>query len=156
MFTVIFLAPLVVGVVAAVGLGAYGLVRARYGVAGNGPSLLGAFSREPTSNAVTRDDVAGRWQFYSDAASKTVRLDFRPDGTYGQTIVDNRGQTTHCPGGTWTLFGPHVELTGYVSAREGTTESMTWWMVDGPAGLSLYGGDDPDSFFAMTRIPEKT
>jgi hypothetical protein len=108
---------------------------------------------DPTSKPVGPDDVAGKWQFYLDDLSKTVTLRFHADGTYEQTMADLHGATTQCPGGTWTLSGPYVELAGYVSARRGTTESMRWRMIDTPSGLGLFGGDDPESPFAMTPVP---
>lgn len=108
---------------------------------------------DPTAKPVGPDDLIGKWQFYLDDLSKTVTLHFHADGTYEQTMADLHGATTECPGGTWTLSGPNVELAGYVSARCGTTESMRWWMIDTPSGLRLFGGDDPESPFAMTPCP---
>jgi hypothetical protein len=115
--------------------------------------LADASSIHPTGNRVTSDDLVGRWQFYLDRASASVRIDFRPDGTFTQTILANQGGFRACPGGTWRLEGALVHLAGYVTAAEGISESRTWWMIDTPAGLALFGGDGPfaQSFFRMQR-----
>ena len=108
-------------------------------------------STEPTGKPVMVDDVIGRWQFYLDRASVTVSVDFRPDGTFSEMILANQGGVRECPGGTWTLEGALVHLTGYITAVEGVSESRTWWMIDTPSGLALFGGDDadPQTFFRM-------
>ena len=108
-------------------------------------------STEPTGNPITVDDVVGRWQFYLDRASVTVSVDFRPDGTFSEMVLANQGGVREWPGGTWTLEGPLVHLAGYVTAVEGVSESRTWWMIDTPSGLALFGGDDadPQTFFRM-------
>lgn len=115
--------------------------------------LADASSTHPTGNPVTADDLVGRWQFYLDRASSTVRIDFRPDGTFAQTILANQGGFRECPGGTWRLEGALVHLTGYATAAEGISQSRTWWMIDTPTGLALFGGNSPDtqSFFRMQR-----
>lgn len=109
----------------------------------------------PTNRPVTADDLLGRWQFYVDSASRTVTLDFLPDGTFTQTIVANRGGTQECPGGTWGLDGASVHLTGYVTAGDGSPHPRTWQIVDTPFGPALYGGDGPDAktFFCIRRQP---
>ncbi len=101
------------------------------------------FVPTPTARPITPQDLVGSWSFYLDDAAITVRLEFRPDGTFAQTLVNNRGERTHCPGGTWALDGPHVELAGYLSASTGTIERVRWLFADTPAGLSLFGKDHP-------------
>jgi len=110
----------------------------------------GASPPSPTASPVDVESVIGRWQFYCDATCRTVVLHFRDDGTYTQTVIDNRGDITPYPGGTWRLDGPDVEVTGYVAAGQESGLPMTWPMVDTPAGVRLYGGD-PGAFFVMTR-----
>jgi hypothetical protein len=144
--------PLIVGVLAIAYLGTSRIARAARAAAhGGSPMPAGAFSPDPTSEEVTPDDVIGRWQLYLDDVSKTVTIDFHADGTFAETILDNREGSTECLGGTWTLSGPNVALSGYVAASRGTAESITWWMVETASGPALYGGDDPDSFFAMQK-----
>jgi len=129
-------------------LGGYGVVRAkRHPVEPGTPrrQQQQPSSLDPTFKPVKPEDVVGSWQFYFDGASKTVQLDFRPDGTYAQTIVDNRNGVTACPGGTWKLSGPTVELSGYVTLDGETATSLGWWMVDAPLGPILCGGDDAES-----------
>jgi hypothetical protein len=113
-------------------------------------------STEPTTRPVGAADVAGPWQFYLDGLSKTVTVDFSPDGTFAQTIVANDGGVTECPGGAWRLDGPRVHLTGYVTAEQGESQARTWWMIDTPGGLALFGGDqaEAESFFRMARGPQ--
>jgi hypothetical protein len=94
--------------------------------------------------------VVGRWQFYCDATCRTVVLQFRDDGTFAETVMDNRGDIIHHPGGTWRLDGANVEVTGYVAAGREDGQSITWSLVDTPAGVRLFGGD-PGAFFVMTR-----
>jgi hypothetical protein len=111
-----------------------------------GPALASALRAlprptEPTARAVGPEDLMGRWQFYIDRASQTVSLDFRPDGTFAQTITANQGGIRECPGGTWRLDGACVNLTGYVTACDGESQPSAWWMIDTPTGLALYGGD---------------
>lgn len=115
------------------------------------------FSLEPTARPVGVENVAGRWQFYLDGLSKTVILDFKPDGSFAQAIVPNQGGPTQCPGGSWRLEGPMVRLDGYVTAGQGARESRSWWMVDTPSGLALFGGDGPDGGprFRMLHVPQR-
>jgi len=115
------------------------------------------FSLEPTASPVGVENVAGRWQFYLDGLGKTVILDFKPDGSFAQAIVSNQGGPTQCPGGSWRLEGAMVRLDGYVTAGQGARESRSWWMVDTPSGLALYGGDGSDGGprFRMLRFPKK-
>jgi hypothetical protein len=110
---------------------------------------------DPTAAPVGVDDVAGAWQFYLDEHSRTVAVDFKPDGTFSQTITTNWGEAAECPGGTWRLEGPMIHLSGYATVRQGTSVDRAWWMIDTPAGLAVFGGDDskPDAFFRMTRVP---
>jgi hypothetical protein len=117
------------------------------------PFDAGPLSTAPTTKQVTPDDVLGQWQFYLDSASRSVILDFRPDGTFVECIVPIQGATRECPAGTWKLEGPLVHLAGYVMAAQGVSQSCTWWLIDTPSGLALFGGDGPDgkSFFRLTR-----
>ncbi|MGD0516953.1 MAG: hypothetical protein ABSA26_05395 [Thermoguttaceae bacterium] len=111
-------------------------------------------STEPTGKPVAADDLVGRWQFYLDGVSKTVSIDFRPDGTFAQTISSNQGGAQQCPGGTWRLEGPKILMEGYITAAEGTSQARIWWMIDTTSGVpALFGGDGPDaqSFFHMRR-----
>ena len=112
------------------------------------------FSAEPTAKPVAVEDVVGRWQFYLDSASRTVIVEFRSDGTFAQTWVANQGGQRECPGGTWRIEGPMVHLAGYVTAAQGAGRPLTWWMIDTPSGLALFGGDGPDadSFFRLRRL----
>jgi len=111
------------------------------------------FSTEPTAQPVAPTEIAGAWQFYLDGLGRTVVVDFRADGTFGQAILGNRDGVTECPGGTWHLDGPRVHLDNYLCARTGASGPRTWWVIDTPAGRALFGGDEPDSgsFFRMTR-----
>jgi hypothetical protein len=111
------------------------------------------FSAEPTAKPVAAGDVVGRWQFYLDSASRTVIVDFRADGTFAQTWVANQGGQQECPGGIWRIEGPMVHLAGYATAAQGAGQPLTWWMIDTPSGLALFGGDGPDadSFFRLRR-----
>jgi len=106
-------------------------------------------STDPTQKPVSVADVAGPCEFYLDEASSTVVVDFNPDGTFAQTVMPNRGGAQRCPGGTWRLEGPLVQLTGYVTAKEGIPQAKTWWMVDTSQGLALFGGET--KFFCMLR-----
>jgi len=117
-------------------------------------TLAGSGPAQPTAKPVAVADVAGTWQFYLDELGRTVVVDFRPDGTFAQQILSNRDGVTACPGGTWRLEGPKVHLSNYVSARTGAPEARTWWMIDAPTGLGLFGGDaaDPASYFRMTPL----
>jgi hypothetical protein len=108
---------------------------------------------DPARGPVAAEDLAGPWEFYLDRATRTVTLDFHLDGTFAQTIVSNQGEIVQCPGGTWRLAGSLVHLEGYLTAAEGVRQSRTWWMIDTPSGLALFGGDGPDaaSFFVLQR-----
>jgi hypothetical protein len=110
-------------------------------------------SIEPTTEPVGPDDVAGAWQFYLDDLSATVVIDFKPDGSFSQTVMPTQGDPTEYPGGAWTLEGPKIHLTDYVSVCDGTTQPRTWWMVRTPSELAVFGGDrsDPSFFFRMSR-----
>ncbi len=145
--------PFIITLAAVASLGAYGVIRARRPAAELEVPAPTASSARPTSAPVTVNDVVGRWQYYVDALSRTVTIHFHEDGTYTETITDNRGDSTRCQGGTWSLSGANVELTDYVAADERTIELITWRMIDTLSGLRLYGGDDPDSFFCMTKVP---
>jgi hypothetical protein len=109
-------------------------------------------STEPTRTPVDVADLVGPWRFYLDDATSTVVVDFKPDGTFTQTVVPNQGAIRQCPGGTWRLEGPLVHLTGYAAVREGTGPNQTWWMVDTSQGPALFGGET--TFFRMLRGPQ--
>jgi hypothetical protein len=110
-------------------------------------------STEPTTEPVGLDDVTGAWQFYLDDLATTVVIDFKSDGSFTQTMMPTQGDPTEYPGGTWTLEGPRIRLTDYVSVYDGTTQPRMWWMVRTPSGLAVFGGDrsDPSFFFRMSR-----
>jgi hypothetical protein len=110
-------------------------------------------STEPTEKAVTIQDVVGRWQFYLDDLGATVIVEFRPDGTFSQRIAANQGGVKDCCGGTWSLEASRVHLTDYVTAREETHQAPTWWMIDAPGGVTLFGGDggDQESYLRLMR-----
>lgn len=112
-----------------------------------------ASSNEPTTKPVVPADVAGEWQFYLDSVGSTVIVDFRLDGTFSQRILHNAGGMTDCEGGTWQLEGAKVHLANYVSARSGQQERHTWWMIDGPSGLAMIGGEGegPGSRLRVSR-----
>jgi hypothetical protein len=112
-----------------------------------------SYSTEPTGKPVAIEDVVGRWQFYLDSASKTVVIEFKPDGTFTEEFLPLQGRIQECPGGTWKLEGPKVRLDGYVTAAQGATASRTWWMIDLPNGLGLFGGDGAEakSYFRLRR-----
>jgi hypothetical protein len=121
--------------------------------AGHVPASVG-----PTEKKVRVKDVTGQWQFYLDRASRTVTIDFRPDGTFTETIVSNQGDFTECPEGTWRLDGPRIHLDGYVAAESAMSQPRTWWLVDTPGGFAVFGGDAPDpmSLLYMARRLQPT
>ena len=112
----------------------------------------------PATGPVRPQDLVGDWCFYLDAVASTVKMEFRPDGTFAETLVSNRGERTECPGGTWALDGPRVELTGYRSAVAGTIEHVWWFFGDTPAGLRLFGKDRPSlqGPFRVSRVDPET
>ena len=130
------------GVVALGGFG--GLTRHRRPKERSAPRLLRPVDNPmPTSRPVTPGDLVGEWSYYVDAVASTVIVRFRADGTYGQEIVASGGGRMECPGGTWALDGPWIELTGYQSATSGTIDRVRWFFADSPAGLALFGTDRP-------------
>jgi len=108
-------------------------------------------STDPTQKPVSVADVVGPWRFYLDEVASTVVVDFKADGTFRQTIMPNQGGARQCPGGTWRLEGPLVQLSGYVTAKEEASEPRTWWIVDTSAGPAVFGGET--TFFRMLRGP---
>jgi hypothetical protein len=99
----------------------------------------------PSARAVRPEDVLGPWRFYVDDAASTVTVDLQADGRYTQVIVGNRGQRTECPGGTWALDGPHLELTSYRSALRAVADRVRWFFGDWQKGFVLFAQDDPQS-----------
>lgn len=97
----------------------------------------------PTLRALRPEDVLGPWQFYVDAAASMVTVDLQADGRYTQVIIDNRGERTGCPGGTWSLEGPQMELTSYRSAVRAVTDRVRWLFGDWQKELVLFAKDDP-------------
>jgi len=97
----------------------------------------------PSTRAIRPEDVLGPWRFYVDAVTSTVSVDLQADGRYTQVIVGNRGERIDCPGGRWTLEGPHVELTAYRSAVRAVTERVRWFFGDWQKDLVLFARDDP-------------
>ena len=97
----------------------------------------------PLARAVREEDVFGPWQFYVDAAASTVTVDLQAGGRYTQTIVPTCGERIDCPGGTWTLDGPYVDLTGYRSAVRETMHRVRWFFSEGKNDLTLWAKDDP-------------
>jgi hypothetical protein len=94
----------------------------------------------PTAITVTPEEAVGAWQFYVDAASSTVTLELRRDGTFGQSIVDNRGERRECQGGTWRLDGAWLDLDGY-RALSGMLQQARWFFGDTPGGRCLFVND---------------
>jgi hypothetical protein len=138
--------PLGIGIAGVVGLGYYGYVT-RHRTPDRRVRRLRSYfvpPRGPTAKAVTAADVVGAWQFYVDAASQTVDIVFHEDGTFTQVLTHNRGGRTVCPGGTWKLDGPYVELSSYRTARGGALGSVRWWLGDSGEFLDLFGPDHPD------------
>lgn len=108
----------------------------------------------PTSKPVTPLDVAGTWRLDLDSPKATVLLDFRPDGTFTETISRPEGPAQACPGGRWSVRGPYVDLANYASVSGLHTGSISWYVIDQiGGGRALFGGDfpDPDSFRPLRR-----
>ena len=132
----------------AVGLGAVMAVlyagtakrRARAGI-----PLTALAEPVPAARTLQPEEVLGPWQFYVDAATSTVTIELRGDGSYKQAIVGNRGEQIECPGGTWALDGPYLELTSYRSAAQGVTGPARWFFGDWQDQLVLFAKDDPQS-----------
>lgn len=97
----------------------------------------------PTPRAIRPEDVLGPWQFYVDTAASMVIVDLQADGRYTQVILGNGGDRSDCPGGTWTLEGPQVELTSYRSAVRAVTDRVRWLFGDWQQELVLFAKDDP-------------
>jgi hypothetical protein len=97
----------------------------------------------PAAHALRSDEVLGPWQFYVDAAASTVTVDLQSGGRYTQVIVPTCGERIECPGGTWTLDGPYVELTAYRSALRETMQRVRWFFGEGQNDLTLWAKDDP-------------
>jgi hypothetical protein len=140
-------AGFVLGVVASVGLGWWGY-RVQRRVPPKSPAelLLATLATPaPSARAIRSEDVVGPWRFYVDAASSTVTVDLRADGRYTQVILGNSGQRIDCPGGTWTLEGPYVELSSYRRAVRAAIERVRWFFGDWQKSLVLFAQDDPQS-----------
>ena len=87
----------------------------------------------------------------------TVTVDLQADGRYRQIIVGNGGERVEGPGGTWTLEGPHLELTSYRSAVRAVTEPVRWLFGEWERELVLFVKDDPASnrtFLSLRRRQE--
>jgi hypothetical protein len=115
-------------------------------------------SKEPTAKPVEENDLLGRWEFYVDRLTATVRITFWADGTFSQTILSNQDEVRECPGGAWRLEGAYVHLDGYVTVSRPSSEKRIWWMIDTRKGFSLFGGDDADpaAFFPIRRSSTPT
>jgi hypothetical protein len=97
----------------------------------------------PSHRGIQPKDVLGPWQFYVDSATSMVIVDLQADGRYTQVIIGNRGEQSDCPGGTWALDGPQVELTSYRSAARPVTDRARWLFGDWQKELVLFAKDDP-------------
>jgi hypothetical protein len=97
----------------------------------------------PSARVIRPEDVLGPWRFYIDAVTSTVTVDLQADGRYTQVIVGNCGKPIDCPGGAWTLEGPHLELTSYRSAVRKVTKRVRWFFGDWQKDLVLFAKDDP-------------
>jgi len=106
----------------------------------------------PTARRLRPADVLGAWQFYIDAAARTVTVELQAGGSFRQTIT-GRGQRIVCPGGTWTLDGAHLQLDCYRSALRGGTTRVRWVFGDWEYELVLFAQDDAHhrSFLAVKR-----
>jgi hypothetical protein len=135
----------VTGVAASVCLGWWGyrLQRSRPRESPRERLLATLAAPVPSLRALRAEDVLGPWQFYVDAATSMVTVDLQPDGRYTQVIVGSRGERSDCPGGTWTLEGPQVELTSYRSAVRAVTDRVRWLFGDWQKELVLFAKDDP-------------
>ena len=111
----------------------------------------------PSVRSIKPEDVLGSWQFYVDSATSTVTVDLQAHGRYRQVILGNRGERVDGPGGTWSLDGPHLELTAYRSAVRTVTERVHWFFGDWERELVLFAKDDPSSdktFLSLRRRPQ--
>jgi hypothetical protein len=138
---------LAVGVVVSVGLGwsGYRLERARPRRSSAEAILATLAAPTPSVQAVRAEDVIGPWQFYVDAATSTVTVELLPDGRYTQLILGNHGRAVDCPGGTWTLEGPYVELNAYRSAARAVVERVRWFFGTWRKERVLFARDDPQA-----------
>jgi hypothetical protein len=102
-------------------------------------------SPAPSARTILPEDMLGPWQFYIDAAASTVTVDLQADGRYTQAIVGFCGERTDCPGGTWTLEGPYLDLTSYRSALRNVTERVRWFFGDWQKDWILFAKDDPQT-----------
>ncbi len=135
------------GVVMSVGLGWWGYKAHRRGPREPlGETLLAMLAAPvPSARRLRPVDVLGTWRFYVNAATSTVTVRLEADGRYTQAILGNRGERVNCPGGTWTLAGPYLDLSSYHSAMRKVTGRARWFFGDWQKDLVLFAKDDPDS-----------
>jgi hypothetical protein len=98
----------------------------------------------PTARTIGAEDVLGPWRFYADAAASTVTIELSADGRYRQVILRNDGRQIECPGGTWALDGPYLELGDYRIAPGGATERVRWFFGDWQGALALFASNGAD------------
>jgi hypothetical protein len=137
----------IAGVALSVCLGWWGYRLQRSRPRGSSGAILLAMlaAPAPSRRTLRPEDVLGPWQFYVAAAASMVTVDLQADGRYTQVIVGHRGERSDCPGGTWTLDGPQVELTSYRSAVRAVTDRVRWLFGDWQKELVLLAQDDPQS-----------
>ena len=114
------------------------------------------FVPSPTTKPVTTNDVIGTWSFSEIIPKATVVMTFKPTGVFTQEV--SSGGQTNVYVGTWSLRGPYLDLTDFAewsSLLPGwKAAATTWWMVDGPKRLEIFGGacPDPDAYHPLEYL----
>ena len=107
-----------------------------------GPGALPGRATSPVSTK----DLVGRWAYDGDYEETSVIIEFRPDGSFEQTLSPKSG-VARVQKGTWTLDGPSVHLDDVLMSNLGkawTPEDTHFWFTDEAGYLELYGGDISD------------
>jgi len=103
-----------------------------------------AFVPSPTKKLVTASDVTGLWEYNDIYHKSKLRIRFRPDGTFEQTVQSNPPVVQR---GTWTLRGATLTLNDLlldVGTGKLSTNKVDWYLINAPYGgseLRIFGGD---------------
>lgn len=113
------------------------------------------FTPSPTTKLVATNDVIGVWSFAEDYGKTTVFMTFMPSGVFTQEVVT--ASQTNVQVGSWSLDGPHIQLTDFYGQFEGTWKSgsIGWYFIDGDKReLEIFGGvfPDPDAYQHLSYL----
>lgn len=117
----------------------------------------------PTSKPVSPRQIVGSWSYASDYPNANIRIEFRPDGTFSQTVKLAGKPDILESKGSWSLDGSKLVVRKVLMYEEGAwkPDDDRWLILDSsddPSGVQIFGGahPDPDVYVRFKREASST